>query len=1033
MIQLFLAVKQARAASCGDVDASARVDIGDAVYLVNYIFAGGGAPQDDAAGDLDCNGRADISDAVHLINYIFASGPSPCDGPLCEAGVLLAGDEDSLAVSVLFEFGPIAADSVDVAEDGFLRSRISALLHPDATVAEVNAALNAVGGKLTWTTPKDLLVTVAIAPVDGAAQADSIADLLIQSGAFLHAYPAYSLGKDAVVEFQELPPTGTDEIEHLIQLRMPAAWNVKGYAENVNSPVTVMVPDRYYRAIPHAEIPSQTFLSGRGKPDLIVTSTGNHGFAVSGIIGAEHDIKNTTGVHPGPTTLLGIKSLMVGGLSPSEATSDIVARFPAGRFVLNTSLGFEVDIATYPKLERVIDALKWRAAVWPRQADFIHIASAGNSGDRTDASRYASISSQFNIAAAFGSPFDIYSPGEATLAESFILQNYVNYLIFTNQYINVRLTNVIVVGSSDAFGNEHPWSGAGAPVRVLGEWVSAPCARIDNPAEVGGCEQSAGGDLISHYQGTSFAAPQVAGLAAYLLSLNPTLTNLELKNIVQKAFDESPYAGFVDGYLAVLMLDADIFTAPIRKTLLDVADQTGAEGADGFFDEFDIDFLTKKFADYELVRQGNPNALADYSRYDLNGDGFTGGSDKITKFDLDINSPPAFTAFSQQVANKTRKFDESSVSDLEVLCYYAYTPLFSGDEAVRDSLLVDCPACDSVARDGTCPNLWVIEADFPTFIQFTAPLHVRVGQQSDTGIVWRDGVEVQMLASGGTVSPTVSTTGSDGSLGVVATLANGADEIVIAISALEDSSVVATTTVQAINIAPVVLSNVEHFSHADGSAEYLDATSATSFAPLSFGANGLTFGNTAFYTASAQAQTVYNAGVDFQSDARTLTFYFLGSSTSNASAAVTDPPCDDHIGISGMVSFAGGTNRTKWEFGFAGGVDSIPYTLIVNTIGLGDPQFLSEWGASSHLLNEFGTIAGCQSGSLFQSGCADTLSGYLHGFHNFELNVSLFASSSSRLNPECNTSSTAFAQSSVKLIIELPEAVKRKRTHAEYR
>ncbi len=64
--------------SCGDTDASKQIDVSDAVCLINYIFASGPAPQDDANGDVDCSNQTDITDAVYLINYIFAGGDPPC-------------------------------------------------------------------------------------------------------------------------------------------------------------------------------------------------------------------------------------------------------------------------------------------------------------------------------------------------------------------------------------------------------------------------------------------------------------------------------------------------------------------------------------------------------------------------------------------------------------------------------------------------------------------------------------------------------------------------------------------------------------------------------------------------------------------------------------------------------------------------------------------------------------------------------------------------------------------------------------------
>ena len=63
---------------CGDADGSQSISISDAVYLINYIFAGGPPPNPVLAGDADCSHAVSISDAVYLINYIFAGGQAPC-------------------------------------------------------------------------------------------------------------------------------------------------------------------------------------------------------------------------------------------------------------------------------------------------------------------------------------------------------------------------------------------------------------------------------------------------------------------------------------------------------------------------------------------------------------------------------------------------------------------------------------------------------------------------------------------------------------------------------------------------------------------------------------------------------------------------------------------------------------------------------------------------------------------------------------------------------------------------------------------
>ncbi len=68
-----------RVMKIGDPDGNGQISISDAVFLINYIFAGGPAPVPLLSGDADCSGAISISDAVYLINYIFAAGPAPCE------------------------------------------------------------------------------------------------------------------------------------------------------------------------------------------------------------------------------------------------------------------------------------------------------------------------------------------------------------------------------------------------------------------------------------------------------------------------------------------------------------------------------------------------------------------------------------------------------------------------------------------------------------------------------------------------------------------------------------------------------------------------------------------------------------------------------------------------------------------------------------------------------------------------------------------------------------------------------------------
>jgi hypothetical protein len=60
----------------GDANGDGIIDIGDVIYLINYLFTGTSAPGPLAAGDANCDGIVDIGDVIYLINYLF-TGTSP--------------------------------------------------------------------------------------------------------------------------------------------------------------------------------------------------------------------------------------------------------------------------------------------------------------------------------------------------------------------------------------------------------------------------------------------------------------------------------------------------------------------------------------------------------------------------------------------------------------------------------------------------------------------------------------------------------------------------------------------------------------------------------------------------------------------------------------------------------------------------------------------------------------------------------------------------------------------------------------------
>ena len=61
----------------GDANADQIIDVGDVVYLINYLFKGGATPYPLCSGDCNCDVVVDVGDVVYLINYLFKNGPVP--------------------------------------------------------------------------------------------------------------------------------------------------------------------------------------------------------------------------------------------------------------------------------------------------------------------------------------------------------------------------------------------------------------------------------------------------------------------------------------------------------------------------------------------------------------------------------------------------------------------------------------------------------------------------------------------------------------------------------------------------------------------------------------------------------------------------------------------------------------------------------------------------------------------------------------------------------------------------------------------
>ena len=63
----------------GDANGDGKINVSDAVYIINYVFIQGFPPPNPLLkADSNCDDRINVSDAVYLINLVFSHGPFPC-------------------------------------------------------------------------------------------------------------------------------------------------------------------------------------------------------------------------------------------------------------------------------------------------------------------------------------------------------------------------------------------------------------------------------------------------------------------------------------------------------------------------------------------------------------------------------------------------------------------------------------------------------------------------------------------------------------------------------------------------------------------------------------------------------------------------------------------------------------------------------------------------------------------------------------------------------------------------------------------
>jgi hypothetical protein len=743
---------------------------------------------------------------------------------------LIAGDETVLVSNILARITdkPVAAADIS---NGFLLTRLLVLLTPTTTVAQLNAAARAVGATaITSSEANSLAVVLAIPHQTDVAAAQGVAKTMRGQAGIAFAWPGQMARTSVLPELSPGLPVSPLGLSHLLGSRFPQAWNARNAApadclpRSVNVYVFDFFGDVGSRPEFLSQVPAGDFVFD---PEGVATGLPahglGHGYDVALTLAAKFDADTPTGADPFSDCVL-IHQREAGGLEFISAVRGLlftIANDADPRVILTVSLNFVDDGFCGANGDQVCDA----QSVGPG-ADFIHNALLARA---IVASAWAAISKNLDLQDKMLVTQSVGNIDPDDPDGSFLAKNYLGFrsasfssaaaLATHLSDLQALLTDTALWSGSqpglpdltfDAAGaaqfvqqvkNEDGADSIGAGNLLLVDSGTNAAVLSDIKQSdfdfLGADVRAVGQDVVSSdgqlLKGTSFSAPTVAGLAAYLWNLSPALiaqspaATAALIRDTSVTTANSPTVPVIDAYAATLKLDtvtgccSGALFAPIRLGLVDF-------DGDGRFTSADL----QKFADaLGLGSAGGPSIPTDpdYSRFDLNGDGFTGGI-LIAPFSLDAavdsNGNTKIASVSEDIEGFPVSFNEAALSDVQILCYYAYSLLYEAETAGG----TDNPKRRQILGADKCIGLQLdvaITQNIPS--DGTGALTINLKQPAAAGqLAPAAGVPYQLSVTGGTAAPSSGVTDAQGAASATVTPSGSATSVQVRATAVSAST-----------------------------------------------------------------------------------------------------------------------------------------------------------------------------------------------------------------------------------------------------